>query len=150
MAFTNRVYRNPYSFLVFLKRNKIRLITYLIFKVQHGRLYPMSQRRKHAAVIFRNLFLLKIALSQNKNHFSYIQKPEKKQKFVTEQIFLKKTLDILSKTRIPNIIITKLEVLKEFYIQHKDMKECYEYYFEKYIMHDRRNFILRMKIIARI
>ena len=142
MAFTNRVYRNPYSFLVFLKRNKDKIDNIFNIKSPTWEIVSDEPKKKVSCSDIQKFLSIKNCVEpKQKNIFSYIQKPQKKQKSVTEQIFLKKTLDILSKTHIPNIIIAKLEVLKDFYIQHKDMKECYEYYFEKYIMHDRRNFI---------
>jgi serine/threonine protein kinase len=142
MAFTNRVYKNPYSFLLFLKRNKNNIDN--IFNIQSPIWNIISSKPSQKVccsdiqkfISIRNCVEPKI-----KDIFSYIQKPDKKTNFMTEQIFLKRTSNILNKTLIPNIILANLEELKRFYIEHKDIKECYEYYFEKYVMHERKNFI---------
>lgn len=150
MGFTNRVYKNPYSFLVFLKRNKNKIDN--IFNIQSPTWEIVSDEQKRTTCcsdIQKFISIKNCVEPKINNIFSYIQNPVKRRNFLTEQIFLKRTLDILSKTRIPNIILAKLEELKSFYTQHEDIKECYEYYFEKYVIHDGRNFIFENESYCR-
>lgn len=142
MAFTNRIYKNPYSFLLFLKRNQNNIEN--IFNIHTPTWEIISSRpiqRVNCNDIQKFISINKCAEPKIKDIFSYIENTRKNKKVMKEFEFLQKTSNVLYKTIIPNIITAKLQELKEFYLQYEELKICYEHYFKRNIINKRKNFI---------
>lgn len=139
MAFTNRIYKNPYSFLLFLKRNKKKIES--IFNI-HTPIWQIVSSRPHERVncndIQKFISIKKCAEPKIQNIFSYIENTESIQ-MMKEFEFLQKTSNVLYKTIIPNIVTTKLEELKKFYLHYEELKICYEHYFKRFVLEKRKS-----------
>ena len=140
MAFTNRIYKNPYSFLLFLKRNIKKIES--IFNI-HTPIWRIVSNSTNERVDCNNIqkfiSIKKCAEPKIGNIFSYIENTENI--YMKEFEFLQKTSNVLYKTIIPNIVTTKLPELKEFYLQYEELKSCYEYYFKRSILGKKKSFL---------
>jgi hypothetical protein len=140
MAFTNRVYKNPYSFLLFLQRNKTNIEN--IFNIQNSIWKNVSLPYKkiyNCKDIQQYISINKCMEPRIENIFSYIKNIDCSTEIKSCYDLLEITLNTLYKTHIPNIVTSDLNTLIKFFNQYKVIKESYEFYLKKHISSTKKN-----------
>lgn len=134
MAITNRVYKNPYSFLLFLEKNK--KIIYQMFDIKSvvwKTVDPVETKIYNCSDIQKYVSLDNCSEPSIKSLYSYLRNTETIIDKTNEGL-VKYSKMVLETEVIPNIIQSNLRELKSFFNRNRNFKNCYEYYFNKYFI----------------
>lgn len=135
MGFSNRIYKNPYSFLLFMEKNKKWI--HQMFDIKRSVwdvVSPVEPEKKTSCEEIQKYVVLKNCSEPTiDNLYSYLKNMEI---FVpkTEYEFMDMVKNTIGVICCPNIVSSSLSTLKQFFNDYKIIKYCYEYYFHSFVV----------------